>query len=110
MLHPGEHVQIEPQTSQIVEVSGGTVEQTHDDALAKKRGQRRYAKIYFAADGLDLDAPVLRQPAFGDIELRHQLHAGDDGGFQIATRRLLIVEHAVDALADAKLLLERLDM
>ena len=34
----------------------------------------------------------------------------DDGGLQLARRRLLVEEHAVDAEADAEFLLERLDV
>ena len=59
---------------------------------------------------LDLDAAVLRQAALGDIQLGHQLQARDDGGLQLARRRFLVEEHAVDAVADAEFLLERLDV
>ena len=59
---------------------------------------------------LDFDAAVLRQPALGDIQLGHQLHARNNGGFQFARRRVLIDQHAVDAVADAEFLLERLDV
>ena len=75
-----------------------------------ERRQRRNAKIDFAAQRLDLDAAVLRQPALGDVELRHQLHAGDDRRLQLARRIVLLIEHAVDAIANAKFLLERLDV
>ena len=52
----------------------------------------------------------LRQPALSDIELRHQLEARDDGGFELTRRRFLIPEHAVDAVADAEFFFERLDV
>ena len=67
-------------------------------------------KIDFAADDLDLDAAVLRQAPFGDIQLGHELEAADDGGLELARRRFLIEEHAVHAEAHAEFLLERLDV
>ena len=108
VLHAGEHVSVETQPAEIVEIAGGAIEQTHHDALAIQRGQRGNAQIHFAAQRLDLDAAVLRQAALGDIELGHQLDARDHGGLQFARRRFLIVEHAIDAIADAELFFERL--
>ena len=67
-------------------------------------------KIHFAAQRLDLDAAVLRQAALGDVQLGHQLHARNDGGLQLARRRVLIEQHAVDAIADAEFFFERLDV
>ena len=58
----------------------------------------------------ELDAAVLRQAALGDVELRHDLDARDDRGLQPARRRLDVVQHAVDAVADLELVLERLDV
>ncbi len=101
---------VETEAAQIVEIAGRTVEQTHDDAFAEQRRQRGNAEIDLAAENADLDAAVLRQAAFGDVELRHQLQARDDGGFQFARRLLLIEEHAIHAEADAEFLLERLDV
>ena len=99
-----------PRRSEVVEIAGGAVEQAHDDAFAVERRERGDAEVDFAADGLDFDAAVLRQAAFGDVELRHQLDAGDDGGLHFARRRFLRVQDAVDAVADAELLFERLDV
>ena len=110
MLHARQHVIVEPERRQIVEIGSGAVQQTHDDALAIERGQRRDAKIDLAAQGLDLDTAVLRQAALGDIQLRHQLDARDHGRLHLAGRGLLVVEHAVDAVSDAKLFFERLDV
>ena len=86
-----------PEPAQVVEIARGAVEQAHDDAFAVERGQRGDAEIDFAAEDLDLDAAVLRQPALGDVQLGHQLQARDDGGLQLARRRFLVEEHAVDA-------------
>ena len=65
--------------------------------------------IVRAAHG-ELDAAVLRQPPLGDVELRHDLDARDDRRGEPAGRRLDLVQHAVDAVADAQLVLERLDV
>ena len=105
-----QHAVVEAQPAQIVEIAGGAVEQAHHDAFAVERGQRGDAEVHFAAEDLDLDAAVLRQAALGDIQLGHQLQARDDGGLQLARRRLLVEQHAVDAVADAEFLLERLDV
>ena len=105
-----QHVVVEAQAAEIVEIARGAVEQAHHDAFAVERRQRGDAEIDFAAQNLDLDAAVLRQAALGDVELGHQLEAGDDGGLQFARRMLLAEEHAVDAVADAEFLLERLDV
>ena len=105
-----QHVVVEAQAAQIVEIARRAVEQAHDDAFAVERGQRGNAQIDFAAQRLDLDAAVLRQAALGDVQLGHQLQARDDGGLQLARRRLLIEQHAVHAEADAEFLFERLDV
>ena len=56
------------------------------------------------------DAAVLRQPPLGDVEVRHDLDARDHRGGEAARRRLLLVQHAVDPVADDEPVLERLDM
>ncbi len=110
ILHAVEHVLVEAEAFQIVEIAGRAVQQTHHDAFAVKRGQRGNAEVDFAAQRFDLDAAVLRQAALGDIQLRHQLHARNDGGFHLARRRILTDQHAVDAIADAKIFFERLNV
>ena len=67
-------------------------------------------EIHFAAQRFDFDAAVLRQAALGDVELGHQLHARNHGGFHFARRRILVVEHAIHAIADAEFFLERLQV
>src|SRR5581483_3708679 len=110
VLHARQHVIVEPEAAEVVEITCGMVEQAHDDAFAVERGQSGNANVYFAAENLQLYAPVLRQPALGDVELGHQLQAGDDGGLQLAGRVLLVEKHAIHTEADAELLLERLDV
>ena len=101
---------VETQPFEIVEIARRAIQQAHDDAFAVQRRQRGDAQIHFAAERLDLDAAVLRQAALGDVELGHQLHARDHGGLQLARRWVLIVQHAVNAIADAELFFERLQV
>ena len=75
VLHARQHVVVEAEAAQVVEIAGGAIEQAHDDAFAVERGQRGDAEIDFAAEDLDLDAAVLRQAALGDVQLGHQLQA-----------------------------------
>ncbi len=44
------------------------------------------------------------------FRLRHQLDARNNRGLQLARRRVLIHQHAVDAVADAEFFFERLDV
>src|SRR5690242_812597 len=59
---------------------------------------------------LDLDAAVLRQTLLSDVELRHDLDAGDERVPKPERRVHHVVEHAVDAEAYAHLLLVGLDV
>ena len=86
------------------------VEDTEHDALAVERREGRDAEIDLFPHEPELDAPVLRQPALGDVELRHDLDAGDDGGLETPGRCLDVVQHAVDPVPDLQLVLERLDV
>ena len=74
-------------------------------------GRTRDAEVHLAPLAqLQLDAPVLRETALGDVELAHDLEAADDGVLQLERRGHLLEEHAVDAEADAELLLVGLDV
>ena len=110
MLHAGEHAVVEAEAAEVVEIAGGAIEKTHDHALAVKGGDGGDTEVDFAAQDFDFDASVLRETAFGDIELGHQLEARDDGGLHFARRHVLVEEDAVDAEADAEFLLEGLDV
>ena len=108
--HAPQHVVVEAKLFKIVKIAGGAIEQTHDDAFAVQGRQRGNAQVDFAPQRLDLDAAVLREPSLGDIQLGHQLDARNNGGLQFARRRALTRQHAIDAVADAKLFFERLDV
>ena len=58
------------------------------------------------------DAAILRAAALGDVERGHDFQAGDDGILEEldALGHGGLVEHAVDAVADAEVLAERLEM
>ena len=90
------------------------VEQPEHDFFAEKGGEHRDAVVellLLVVDlGFDLDAAVLRQPFFGDVELRHDLHARSDGFAQAQRRVHHLVEDAVDAVPDAVLLFVGLDV
>ena len=93
-----------------VERRGALVENTHDHRLAVRGGQARDAEVDGAAGDGDRDAAVLRDAALGDVEVRHDLDARDDGGGHGDVRGLHLVERAVHAVADLEVLLERLDV
>jgi hypothetical protein len=86
-----------------VELQVALVEEPHDDLLAEQRGQHGHAVVHLAALAeLELDATVLRQAPLGDVEARHDLHARRDRVLQLQRRLHHLVEHAVDAVADAE--------
>src|SRR5262249_23882629 len=86
------------------------VEDAEHDALAIERRQRRHAEIDLLAHQAELDAAVLGQAPLRDVELRHDLDARRDRRLQPPRWSLDVVQHAVDAVADLQLLLERLDV
>src|ERR1700730_7436753 len=105
-----ERLRVETQLGH-VELEVRLVEQTHDDFFADQAGADRDAEVHLAALAqLELDAAVLREAALGDVELGHDLHAADDRCLQLHRRLHRLVEHAVDAVADAEVLLVRLDV
>ena len=59
---------------------------------------------------LQLDAPVLRHAALGDVQLRHDLEARDQRRLELHRRLHHFLQRAVDAVADADLVLEALEV
>ena len=86
------------------------VENPHDDRLAVIRGQNADAEIVVFAVGRELDAAVLRAAALGDVEPRKDLDAREDRAEEAAGRIVALDEPAVDPVADADAILERLDV
>ena len=58
-----------------IEVHGRAIEHAQDDALAELRRQSGDAHVDHAAGDVLLNAAVLREPALGDVHVRHHLHA-----------------------------------
>ena len=86
------------------------VERTHDDLLAVDRREDGDADVDLLAHRLHLEAAVLRDAALGDVEVGHDLDAGDDRVVQGLGRRRALDERAVDAVAQARGLLHRLEV
>ena len=63
-----------------VERDAALVEDPQHDALAVHRRHGRDAQVDLLALHAQLDAAVLRQPALGDVEVRHDLDARDHRG------------------------------
>jgi hypothetical protein len=93
-----------------VERHASLVENTHHDRLAVHGRYGRDAQIDFLALHPQPDAPVLREPALGDIEVGHDLHARDHGRRKSPRWRLDLVQDPVDAVAHNQTVLERLDV
>src|SRR5690606_6845630 len=81
------------------------VENAHDDLLAEVHGAGGDAQInvdVLLGVFFEDDASVLRQPAFGDVEVAHDLQAGDEGVADLFGQAELFLTEAVDAVADEK--------
>ena len=59
---------------------------------------------------MQIDAPVLRQAAFGNVQVRHDFDARNDGQRQMFRRRRHFIKRAVHAIADAKFRFKRLEV
>ena len=93
-----------------IQLDARTVEQPHHDAFAVHRGHGGDAQIDFAAAHRRLDPPVLRHPALGDIELRHDF---DARGYRRLNRNGIILQnmqHTVEAEPRAQTIVARLQM
>ena len=86
------------------------VEDTHHHFLAVHGGEDGHAHVHLLADGLDLETAVLRFPAFGDVERAHDLDAAHDGVVEGLRRGGTLHEFAVDAVAEARGVLQCLEV
>ncbi len=86
------------------------VEQTEHHALAVQRGRRGHTHVDRAILQPQTDAAILRQPTLGDVEIGHDLEPADDRRREMRRRRRRGLQHAVDAIADAQPIGERLEM
>ena len=101
VAEPRQQRRVEAERGEI-ERQRAAVEDAQHHALAVDRGHGRDAEIDLLAAHREPDAAVLRQTALGDVELRHDLDARDDGVAQPRRRRLDLAQHAVDAVAHAQ--------
>ena len=88
------------------------VEETQRDRLRVDRRDRRDADIEDVLAVAEVDAAVLRQAAFRDVEARHDLQTRDDRVLEAGevVRQRDRDEDAVDAVADAQVVLLRLEV
>ena len=110
LLHGSQDVVGEPQALQLEAAGVALVQDAHHQALPVKGGQGGDPQVDLLAQHLELDAAVLGQPALGDVQLGHQLEAGDDGGLQLGGGRVHGVQDAVDPVAHPEVLLEGLQV
>ncbi|MCZ7638133.1 MAG: hypothetical protein M5U12_20080 [Verrucomicrobia bacterium] len=82
------------------------LEEAEDEAFAVLGGHGADADVDAGAAMVDLDLAVLREEAFGDVEVGHDLDAGDEGGVEGAGGRGFELEEAVDAVAEFEGLFE----
>src|SRR5260370_23064193 len=94
----------------IVELDRSAVEHAQHDRLAVQRGDRRHPEVDLVTAYGQLDAAVLRQPALGDVEPRHDLDARDDGGLQPRRRWLDLMQHTVVSVSYPQPIGEGFDM
>jgi len=77
----------------------------------KQGGQNRDAEVHLLVLAhLELDAAILRQTAFGDVQVSHDLEAAGERGLELHRRRHLLVQHAIDAEANPVTLLVGFDV
>src|SRR6267378_774358 len=93
-----------------VELQRVLVEDTEDRLLAEDRGERRHTEVDLAGVVAELDAPVLRQPPLGDVEVGHDLQSREDRRLEALGRCQHLVEDAVHAEADTEDLLVRFEV
>ena len=73
-------------------------------------GKRRNAQIDLLARRWEIDAPVLRQPALGNVQVRHDLDARNHRQRQVLGRRRHFVKRAVHAITNLEFVFERLEV
>ncbi len=86
------------------------VQDPHHHRLAVTGGDHADAQVQLLLAHGDLDPPVLGSPAFGDVEFRENLDAGEDRAEQPSRGAVALHQHAVDPVADPDAVLERLDV
>ena len=96
--------------SRHVEVGGCLVEQAQGNGLAMQAGHRGDAQVDIAAPNGGSDTAVLRESAFGNVQLGEDLDARDDRLGRAFDRQVDRRHRAVEAHADANVVALRLNM
>src|SRR5438876_565927 len=82
--------------------------------VAVSRSRTSPPRTMTQVDGLAADdarhAAVLGHAALGDVQVAHDLQAGDETRLDVLRRAHHLVEHAVDPVTDPHVLLGRLDV
>ncbi len=86
-----------------VELQGLPVENPQNHAFPALDGNCGNPKIHRPPVHHHLDAPVLGHPGFRNVQVRQNLHPGDDGGSQVGRRRVDFVQDSVHPHADAEI-------
>ena len=87
-----------------------TIENTHHHRFTVRGRHGGNTQIQLLTLHPQHDATVLRQAAFGDVELGHDLDAGNHRGGRTGRWRLDFLQHTVDAVTHFQSILERLDV
>ena len=74
-------------------------QQTQHHAFTINRWHGSHADIHAIAAMMNLDMAVLRHETLGDIHVRHDLDAGNQGCVKLLGRRWLVLEQSIDAIA-----------
>ena len=85
-------------------------QQAQHDFLSVNRRKRRDAQVELAIAPEVEDAPVLRQAALRNIQVRHDLDLVDDRGVAAPVEHVFLDEFAIDSQPDAAALLVGLEM
>src|SRR5262249_55573146 len=85
---------------------------TYRNGFPIGRRHSRNTKVVFLLGHLYLDLAVLRQSTLGNVQVRHDLDARNDGTLEPldAGRNRRLVKQTVNAVPDAKFLFQRLNM
>ena len=86
------------------------VQDPHHHRLPMVGGDDTHPKVEFLLAHRDLDAAVLGPAPLGDVELGENLDAREDGAEEPSGGAVSLDQYAVDPVADANAVLERLDV
>ena len=106
----GKPEDVEPQLVELL-ADRLLVEDTDDGVLAVHARHHRDAEVDALAAHAHLEAAVLRHALLGDVELRHDLDAGDDRAVEaLVDRPHRRLQHAVDPVLHVHRIVLRLDV